>query len=262
MCGSRFHRAAWAFSWGRTSAFLEEKFAWTCCSPLPSSGPQIHSQHWPGIPPPLHTCMIRIKRVGSHSELRTNDIQLPMSLLRPHCSIQKHGSRCHLHILRHSAPSLRPYMNQWLLVSPNPFYFLNLDIGLKIWPISMLLCWKKFRVIALDHRGSRTQLVAGPGHCSQNQRAPFSGAKSPIPPGRTKEKPSQIPNFLFPQDPWRASSFSLTYDYPSPLSPGWVLKPAFNPGPSSCSHPSLAAAWGTCPRPSWISAVHMLLTYS
>lgn len=48
---------------------------------------------------------------------------------------------------------------------------------------------------------------------------------------------------------------------PPPLSPGWGLKPAFNPDPSSSSPLSLAAALGMSPCPSLVRAVrcHSLL---
>lgn len=46
------------------------------------------------------------------------------------------------------------------------------------------------------------------------------------------------------------------------LSTDWVLKPAFNPDPSNCSHLRLAAALGTSPCLSLVSAVQMPLTSS
>ena len=81
----------------------------------------------------------------------------------------------HPHVL-HSAPSLRPFRLWFLQI---PFTFSNWVWGLKIWTLAVVLCWKCFRVTALDLRGSSILLVAGPGHCLQNQGFPFLGSTHP-----------------------------------------------------------------------------------
>lgn len=111
----------------------------------------------------------------------------------------------------------------------------------------MVLCWKCLRVTALDLRGSSILLVAGPGHCLQNQRFPFSGVNSPMCTGRIRDRLCPIPGLFIPQDP--KGPHPPVHITALLLSPGWELKPAFNSDPSRGSNLSLAAALGTSPMP-------------
>ena len=81
----------------------------------------------------------------------------------------------------------------------------------------MVLCWKCLRVIALDLRGSSILLVAGPGHCFQNQGFPFSGDNLPMCIDRIRDKLCPISGLFIPQD-LKGASPSHTYHCPATVS--------------------------------------------